>query len=714
MELLKQIDANELNFCSYNKIVANLAYINKCEPSKIEKELKKLIVEGKLINTSKNKFATFEKAGYLEGRISTTKSGHAFFISSNAQEQDLFIEMSKLNGAMNNDKVIVRKLYGVKSNKGIDECEVVKILEHGTNNVVGKIDTITHNFAFVKVNNKKIKDVLVRTSNLMGAEVGDNVVVKILKYDSTRPEGKVIEVIKTDNPVLDDVLSLVREYELYEEFPDFVLKNAQTVEQEVSQDEISRRRDLRDLNTFTIDGEDARDFDDAISISMNDDGTYHLGVHIADVGHYVKKDSILDAEAFKRGTSTYFPNAVFPMLPVELSNGICSLNEGVDRLTLSVFMDIDENGRVIKHEVCEGVIRSKARMTYTKVAKILNGDEQLKQQYSFLVDDLKKMEKLSLILENVRKSRGSLDFELPEPKIIFNNETMRIERFERRENTMADRIIESFMLIANETIAKMFDELDIPFVYRVHDKPTIDKLKTFSSFISSFGLSLKADVEEIDNLDIQRFLQSTENLEYRDVINSVMLRCMQKAKYRPTNDGHFGLGAKNYCHFTSPIRRYPDLTIHRIIKDYLNNRLDVESINKLRAFVQESSEQSSIREVVSEKAERDVDDYFKALYLQDFIGCKFEGVISGVTENGIFVELENTCEGFIPVECLPDKSYEFVDTKYLLRGTSTKYQLGDKINIIVESSDPKSRRVNFSLDGCNKKRVKKNGNECEC
>lgn len=714
MELLKQIDENELNFCSYNKIVANLAYINNVEPNKIEIELKKLINEGKLINTSKNKFATFKKAGYLEGRISTTKSGHAFFISSDAQDQDLFIEMSKLNGAMNNDKVIVRKLYGVKSNKGIDECEVVKILEHGTNNVVGKVDTITHNFAFVRVNNKRIKDVLVRTSNLMGAQVGDSVVVKVLKFDSTRPEGKVIEVIKTDNPILDDVLSIVREYELYEEFPDFVLKSAKAVEQEVSQEEILRRRDLRDLNTFTIDGEDARDFDDAISISMNDDGTYHLGVHIADVGHYVKKDSILDAEAFKRGTSTYFPNAVFPMLPVELSNGICSLNEGVDRLTLSIFMDIDENGKVVRHEVCEGVIKSKARMTYTKVAKMLKGDAELNKQYSFLTDDLKKMEKLALILENVRKSRGSLDFELPEPKIIFNNDTMKIERFERRENTMADRIIESFMLIANETIAKMFNDLDIPFVYRVHDKPTIEKLKTFSSFISSFGLSLKTDVEEIDNLDIQRFLKSTENLEYRDVINSVMLRCMQKAKYRPTNDGHFGLGAKNYCHFTSPIRRYPDLTIHRIIKDYLNNRLDVEAINKLRAFVQESSEQSSIREVVSEKAERDVDEYFKALYLQDFIGCKFDGIISGVTENGIYVELDNTCEGFIPVECLPDKSYEFVETKYLLRGTSTKFQLGDKVKIVVESSDPQSRKINFSLDGCNKKRSKKNDNQCEC
>lgn len=712
MELLKQIDENELNFCSYNKIVATLAFINKCEPSEIEKELKKLINQGKLINTSKNKYATFEKAGYLEGRISTTKSGHAFFISSNPSSQDLFVEMGKLNGAMNNDKVIVKKLYGVKSNKGIDECEVVKILEHGTNNIVGKVDSITHNFAFVKVNNKKIKDVLVRTSNLMGAQVGDSVVVKLLKYDSTRPEGKVIEVIKTNNPVLDDVLSIVREYELYEEFPDFVLKSAKAVEQEVSQEEILRRRDLRDLNTFTIDGEDARDFDDAISISMNDDGTYHLGVHIADVGHYVKKDSILDAEAFKRGTSTYFPNAVFPMLPVELSNGICSLNEGVDRLTLSVFMDIDENGRVLRHEVCEGVIKSKARMTYTKVAKMLKGDAELNKQYSFLVDDLKKMEKLALILENVAKSHGSLDFELPEPKIIFNNETMRIERFERRENTMADRIIENFMLIANETIAKMFDELNIPFVYRVHDKPSVDKLKLFSSFISSFGLSLNADVEKIDNIDIQRFLKSTENLEYRDVINSALLRCMQKAKYRPTNDGHSGLAKKFYCHFTSPIRRYPDLTIHRIIKDYLNNRLDVDALRKLKGFVQESSEQSSIREVVSEKAERDVDDYFKALYLKDYIGCKFEGVISGVTENGIFVELENTCEGFIPVECLPDKNYEFVDTKYLLQGTSTKFQLGDKVKIVVESSDPKSRRVKFSLDGCIKKHAKKNDNEC--
>ena len=706
MNLIEQIEKNHLNFCPYNKIVATLVYLNNVDKKVIEAELKKLIASGELVRTgeSKNKYATSKAAGYVKGKVSMAKGGYAFLSPADGSP-DLFIPAKCLNGAMNNDIVIAKKSYEKVQQKQSGECEVIQVLERGTNFVVGSVVDVLEGFAFVKVNNKKVRDVLIQKRYLMGARKGDKVVVQILKHDNLKPEGVITEIIRTNNPVHDDVLSIIREFELYEEFPEHVIKSAKQVPQEVDINEIERRTDLRDLNTFTIDGEDAKDLDDAISISVNDDGTFRLGVHIADVGHYVPRESVLDGEAFKRGTSTYFPNAVFPMLPRELSNGICSLNEGVDRLTLSIFMNIDKNGKVVSYEVCEGVIISKARMTYTDVQKILDGDEKLSQKYHFLVKDLKLMEKLALILEGVRTRRGSLNFELPEPKIILNDK-MEIIKFEKRPNTMADRIIESFMLEANETIAKMFVDLKLPFVYRVHEKPSVDKLRMFTHFTSSLGIDIGVDAADLDGRNIQNFINSLKTSKYYDVVNKVILRSMQKAKYSPVCSGHFGLGAKYYCHFTSPIRRYPDLTIHRIIKDVLNNRLNSKTIGLLRDFVADSADQSSYREIVSEKAEREVDDYFRALYLKDKIGQKFSGIISGVTENGIYVELENTCEGFIPVECLPDDTYNFVETKYKLVGPSTQFQLGDKVKIVVESVSPFERRVDFSLFGCNKKRVK--------
>lgn len=699
MDLLNQIDKNNLNFLSYSRLIKTLSELNGVEEIKIKNEIDSLLACGKLLNTSKKKIATSKKVGLLEGKITITKAGYGFFIPNDSDEKDIFIPVSNLNGAMQNDKVWVQKNF--KSSPEKPDGKVVKILERGLNVVVGKVTSVTKNFAMVCADSKRTNDITIKLTtenSLLGAKKGDKVVVKLTKHDNKRPEGKIIEVLLSDNPVNVDVLSIVRDFELYEEFPKEVLVSADKVKSTIEESDLVGRTDLRHLNTFTIDGEDARDFDDAISIETLTGGDVLLGVHIADVGQYVPYGSVLDVEAYKRGTSTYFPNAVFPMLPKQLSNEICSLKEGVDRLTLSCFMKINKDGVVVSHKICESVIKSKARMTYTKVAKMLDGDENLCKQYNFLVDDLLKMKDLALKLEKVREKRGSLNFEIPEPKIILNDK-LEIERFEKRPNTMADRIIESFMLIANETVAKEFETKHLPFVYRVHEKPDVEKLEGFKEFAQSLGYNLSGDLENLSPKKLQQFIESI-NEDKKLAINKVLLRSMQKAKYSSVCMGHYGLGAQYYCHFTSPIRRYPDLTIHRIIKDSLHNKLTPEKLKELKAFVNKSAKQSSERETISDKAEIQVDEYFKARYMKQHEGEIFEGVISGVTERGIFVELDNTCEGFVYAENLPDKYYNFIDKKMCLVGSSTKFTIGDSIKIKIASVDVEDRKANFNFVSC--------------
>lgn len=702
MDLLKQIDDNNLNYENYNQVIKFLSNLNNESEDKIKNEIDSLLASGKLINTSKKKIATSKKVGILEGKITITKAGYGFFIPLDEKEKDIFIPASSLNGAMQNDKVYVQKNFN--SSKEKPDGKVIKILSRGTNVVVGTVSLLTKNFAMVTPNNKKSNDITIKLNtqkaqeNLLGAKKGDKVVVKLTKYDTKRPEGKIIEILLSDNPINLDVLSIVREFELYEEFPKEVLLAADKVKTTIDEKDLKNRVDLRHLNTFTIDGEDARDFDDAISIEELDNDEVLLGVHIADVGEYVPYGSVLDAEAFKRGTSTYFPNAVFPMLPKQLSNEICSLKEGVDRLTLSCLMKINKNGEVVSHKICESVIKSKARMTYTKVAKILEGDRELCEKYNFLVDDLLKMKKLALKLEKVRENRGCLNFEIPEPKIILNDK-LEIERFEKRPNTMADRIIESFMLEANETVAKEFENRHLPFVYRVHEKPDVEKLEGFKEFTQSLGFSFNGDLENISPKKIQKFIESVPE-DKRLTVNKVLLRSMQKAKYSSVCMGHFGLGAQYYCHFTSPIRRYPDLTIHRIIKDCLHKTITSQKLKELKVFVNKSAMQSSEREAISDKAEIQVDEYFKARFMKQHEGEIFDGTISGVTERGIYVELDNTCEGYIFVENLPDQSYNFVENKMCLVGSSTKFTIGDQVKIKVASVDIESRKVNFNFVNC--------------
>ena len=605
------------------------------------------------VNKVKHQKQTSSKKQLVKGSIVGNSKGYAFLVREDSQE-DVFIPASALNNAIHNDEVLIEVFEG-KNGKG-PEGRVVEILKHNLKTVVGSIQ-VFKGFSFVVPDNKKIsRDVFIKKDKIKNAVYGDKVVVKLTKFSGKNLEGEVTEVLGPNNGnSLTDVLSIIRSYEFIEEFPEEVLVEAKKVASMPLDNIIPKRKDFRNTLCITIDGDDSKDFDDAVSLEKQGDN-FVLGVHIADVGEYVKFGSKLDAEAYKRGTSVYFPNFTLPMLPEELSNGICSLNENEDRLTLSCVMKIDVNGKVVSYDICESVIKSTNRMTYNNVTKILNGDEDLQNKYKHLLPMLQSMQELCLILENKRKQRGSLDFDIPEPKIILD-EHLEVKELIKKPRTISERIIESFMLMANETVAEHFQKHKIPFVYRIHEAPDNDKIKSFNDFVSALNLELK-DVD-VKPSDIQQFLAKLENHPMKDVINKVLLRAMQKAKYAPDCLGHFGLAAVYYCHFTSPIRRYPDLTIHRIIKEYLRKQLDDTKKQKLKKFVVSSSNQSSVTELAAERAERDVDDYFKARYMKNKIGNEYEGIISGVINFGFFVELDNTIEGFVPLESIEGNNFVY-------------------------------------------------------
>lgn len=638
----------------------------------------------------KNHGTSHKSSQLASGKIVGNKNGYAFLVRDDGLD-DVFVPAGSLAGAVHGDKVIA----SVSSHGEKSEGKIVKIVEHTLKTVVGQIQ-VFKGFAFVVPDNKKIsKDVFVSKNDIKNAINGDKVVVKLTKFDGKNLQGVVSEVLGPNNQnPLTDVLSIVRSYDLIEQFPDEVEASAQKVSMLDISKVLSKRSDYRDILTITIDGDDSKDFDDAVSLQM-DGENYVLGVHIADVGEYVKQGGVLDKQAFSRGTSVYFPNLVLPMLPETISNGCCSLVEGEDRLTLSCMMTINPQGKVIKHTICESVIKSHNRMTYNKVTKILQGDKQLCEQYSHLVPMLKDMEKLCLILERVKKQNGSLDFDIPEPKIIVDPVTFELVDLIKRPRTISERMIESFMVIANETVAEHFQTLKIPFVYRVHEKPDQDKLANFNDFVSVLGLALPET--NVKPKDVADFLKKVENNPMKDVINKVLLRAMQKAKYSPDCLGHFGLASTYYCHFTSPIRRYPDLTIHRIIKQYLRNEIDDTQKKKLSKFVVEASTQSSETEVSAQQAERDVDDYFKARFMKDKLGEEYTGVISGVMNFGLFIELENTVEGFVPVETLNGSNFIYNQKQLKLTNGIKSYTLGDTVRVKVVGVNLAERRVSFGL-----------------
>lgn len=662
--------------------------------------LKEMEEEGLIYKTKKEKYGVPEKMNMYVGRLSVHPRGFGFLDIGVEGERDIFVPANGLNGAMHGDKVIARKVASETAQSRV-EGEVIKIIERGTTEVVGRYEG-SKNFGFVVSENKRITaDVFIPKKDSMDAKTGHIVVCKITKFPQKgrNPEGKIIEILGKEGEKGVDVLSIIKQNGLPEEFPKKVLREAEDISDSIDKNEIEKRLDLRSHNIYTIDGADAKDLDDAISIEKLENGNYKLGVHIADVSHYVREGQPLDKEAIKRGTSVYLVDTVIPMLPPKLSNGVCSLHPDVDRLTLSCIMEISPKGKVLDHQIVESVINSKARLIYEDVSDILENDDKEKaKEFSGVLDELRLSEELARILMERRFSRGAMDFDFPESKIIMDEagNVVDIKKYDRR---IANKIIEEFMLIANETVAEQFHWAQIPFVYRVHENPDPEKMQNLASFISAFGYSLKGEIEDMHPKELQKLLEDIEGTKEELVISTIMLRSLKQARYSPQGTGHFGLAAKYYCHFTSPIRRYPDLQIHRIIKEYLKGKIVEQRLENLKVIVEKAAEQSSIREREADEAQRQIEDLRKAEYMVQHIGEEFEGIISSITSFGMFIELYNTIEGLIRLHDLSDDYYIYDEKNLTLMGEHTKktFKIGDRVKIKVDNVNLSMREINFTL-----------------
>jgi ribonuclease R len=655
--------------------------------------------EGHIIKTRKNKYGLPDKMNLIVGKLQGHSKGFGFVISETAGIEDVYVSAENMNGAMNNDTVVARVSTNVLPGKRI-EGEIIRIINRANTQIVGTFEK-SNNFGFVVPDDKRIyQDIFIPREYINGAVHGYKVVALIDKWPDKRrnPEGKIIEVLGSTATPGVDILSVIRKYNLPEVFPEEVENYVEAISEEIPPIEYKKRRDLRNLNIVTIDGEDAKDLDDAVSIEVLGDGNYRLGVHIADVTHYVKEKSPLDKEAYIRATSVYLIDRVIPMLPKKLSNGLCSLNPKVDRLTLSCTMVIDKSGRVLEHDIFESIIKTKERMTYTNVTKILkDNDPEMLEKYGYLVPEFKLMEELCSVLNKRRIGRGALDFEFEESMIILD-ETGKPIDIRPRQREIANRIIEEFMLVCNETIAEHMYWANMPFVYRIHEEPNEEKLAAFGEFVYNLGYVLKYS-KEIHPKILQDLLAQLKGKKEETVVSTLMLRSLKQARYDPECSGHFGLAAKYYCHFTSPIRRYPDLAIHRIIKEFLLGKIDSKRAEKLRSFVVEASKQSSDMERRATEAERETDDLKKTEYMADRLGEEFIGIISSVTSFGIFIELENTIEGLVHVSNMIDDYYIYDEKNHTLTGERLRrvYRLGDEVRIKVVKADIETRTIDFAI-----------------
>ncbi len=691
-----------------------LAYVFGVPKSDIEvfrKLLEELETEGLIFKNRHERYGVPERMNLAVGTLQGNESGYAFLIPDDPAADDIYIPAENLNGAMDADRVVARinyRDYGDRKAEG----EVVRILKRANTTVVGTFEKEA-GYGFVVPDNRKISwDIFVSKENFNNAKSGQKVVVEILRWPEKRrnPEGRIVEILGyADEPGV-DILSIIKAHNLRIEFPRDVIDQVSGIPQTVTQEMTVGRRDLRNLKIVTIDDEDAKDLDDAISIEKLPDGTYRLGVHIADVSYYVKENTPLDREALKRGTSVYLVDRVLPMLPAELSNGICSLNPGVDRLAFTVMMDIDSTGKVKDHEIFESVIRVTERMTYSNVYKILAfEDSELMERYSDLVEDFRLMEELAQILRNRRMSRGSLDFNFEEAKVILDDEGKPVD-VRAREITIANRIIEEFMLICNETVAEHFFWANAPFVYRIHEDPDTDKMASFAEFVHNLGYHVKG-INKIHPGALQELLFRVKDKKEERIINTVMLRSLKKARYSHENAGHFGLAAKHYCHFTSPIRRYPDLIIHRIMKEYIRNGMSEARFDYLNEVLPEIARQCSERERAAEEAERETVELKKVEYMKQREGEIFEGIVSNVTSFGIFVELDNTVEGLVRLSSMHDDYYIYNEKNYCVIGERTKktYKIGDAVTVRLENADIATRKIEFTIVEEKKTRERKKG-----
>lgn len=689
-KILNLLKKDSLVYSGLNNLFCFMAKNFNATQSTIKAEFQKLIDNGDIFEVRKGKFITIPSHGYEKGLFLGNARGFGFCQTGNVKgEHDIFIPANKTLNAIDGDRVIIKVSY--QGDEGSDG-NVVKIYK-SVENVVGIVEKIGNTYFLEPDNNHIPFKIRLAKSKLM-FEQNDRVVININRTKSDNILGQVVEVLGKSDDVKAMELGIIREHNLYEYFPKKVIDETEKIPHTVKAYQKKGRVDLTKERIFTIDGEDAKDFDDAVSIKKTAKG-YLLGVHIADVGEYVKYDTALEEEAFNRGTSVYFPTSVLPMLPEKLSNGICSLNEGIERLTLSCVIEVDKEGKVKNYQIFESVIKSMARLTYTEAYKVILG-EKASAKAEKLKKDLLLMNELSKILQQKKKNAGYLDFEIPESQFIFDENGMAIG-VEKRERNDAHRLIEDFMVLANEVIAKEFHEKGLPFVYRVHEAPRKEKLRNALDFIKGLGLRVPNIPNVIEPEYYQTLLKLIDGHEYTETVNKILLRSMQKARYTNQNLGHFGLALENYCHFTSPIRRYPDLTIHRIIKEYLHKK-KFSKVRKeeLTTFVYEAGEQSSATERNADSAERDVDDLWKAYLMKDHIGEVFEGIITSVTSYGLFVGLENSVEGLLRIEDLPQDEYLFMEKSLKLKGSKFVFSIGDKIDVIVANANIFTRKVDFS------------------
>ena len=658
--------------------------------------LNDLVKQDKIVRTARGKYMLAQYSSFVRAKMILTKQGYGFARPENGEQEDIFIAERNLNGALHGDTVLV-SMQNTQFNRGHKENRsgyVEKIIERGYSQIVGLL-TINNGAHLVVPDDQRFADsIFIAPTQTMNAPHNSKVVVKILEYP-TRTKmavGKVTEVLGDAGNVKVTTLAIIRSFNLIEEFPKAVVDEARAVAQPITPEERVGRKDYTKELVITIDGEDARDFDDAISLKKKY-GKYYLQVHIADVSHYVKEGGKIDQEAFKRGTSVYFPDHVLPMLPVELSNDMCSLNPNVDRLAMSVEMIFDSDANILNYNICKGIIHSSYRMTYTNVTKILNGEKEVCKQYAKIVPMIQDMAELAEKLIARRDKAGQLDFDIAETQVVVDENYNTIDII-KKPRELSHRVIEQFMVITNEVVAKHFDQLNLPFVYRVHEDPTPEKVSAFVSFASGLGLKMN---KAASPKDFQSLLLQSKDQTYSSALSKIMLRSMQKARYAPENLGHFGLALKNYCHFTSPIRRYPDLTIHRIISYFLEGKLTDRKLRELLEFVEAASLQSSTTERNAEQAERAVDDQKKAEFMQDKIGNVYRAVVSGVSDSGVFVELDNTVEGLIYTEKLPTDRYIYDQKKFAMIGKRHSYRIGDALIVKLDQVDIVTRHIDFVL-----------------
>lgn len=692
LSFMRETAYKPMNISELTKVFA----IKRSEMKDFKKLLKIMERDGLIIKNRYDLYGVPERMGLVIGRLQGNAKGFGFVIADE-KRPDVFIPASNLNGAMNGDRVVCKILREENGGKKC-EGEIKTILERANTKVIGLYED-NKGFGFVVPDDKRIyQDIFIPKEDRNGAKTGDMVVAEIMVWPEKRrnPEGKVVEILGQKGDKGIDILTIIKKYKLPEAFPEKVENFAESFSDTIPEEEIKRRKDFRNVRMVTIDGEDAKDLDDAVSLERLPNGNYKLGVYIADVTYFVREKNPLDKEALKRGTSVYLIDRVIPMLPKKLSNGLCSLNPKVDRLALSCIMEIDKIGKVIDSGIYESIIKTSERMTYTDVTKILRDkDQETIEKYQYLHDDFIAMEELCDILYKKRMNRGAIDFDFEESYIVLNpmGKPIDIKPYER---AVANRIIEEFMLVCNETIAEHMFWANMPFVYRIHEEPDEEKLSHFNEFVHNLGYLVRWG-SEVHPKALQELVEKVKGKKEETVVSTLLLRSLKQAKYSPNCTGHFGLAAKYYCHFTSPIRRYPDLIIHRIIKEYLKGEINEKRIETLNKAVDYASVQSSETERTAQEAEREVDDLKKAEYMMDKIGEEYIGIISSVTSFGMFVELPNTIEGLVHISSMADDYYIY-DERYLrLIGERTKkiYKLGDEIPVKVSKVDMDLREIYF-------------------